>query len=347
VKRQELIAWVHEVAAGASAGHVLEDSRVELKGRLIDPGQAARRLAAHANVSGGEPVLWVIGIDEKTGKCVGASREELTNWLSALRSHFVGDAPNLRQTVVVSITTGANLLALHFDSDEAPYIVRNPAFGKPGGGPVSAEVPWRDGNSTRTAGRGDLLRLLLPRQLHPEVDVMDGWLGVEEAVLTIDAKPVEVLSWDLWLGAYYTPKDDRQVVMPYHRCRLTLSFKRWSFNFKFPSSVIRIGPEMEGGSAIPVLYAAQTNSPWMTTPVAGTPQTPRPAEARLGSAGRLIISANIATQRVKLLPRQAILIAEIGVVGSDQAQPVTWRLDPVGEHSSRFAQEWRLSPKDT
>jgi len=201
VKRQELIALVHEIAAGASAGHALEDSRVELKARLIDPVQAARRLAAHANVSGGEPVLWVIGVDEKTGKVLGALREELADWLGAVRSQFVGDAPNLRQTVVVSIRTGVTVLALQFDSDEAPYLVRNPSFGKPGGGPVSAEVPWRDGNSTRTAGRRDLLRLLLPRQLHPEVDVMDGWLGVEETMLTVDEKPVEVLSWDVWLGA--------------------------------------------------------------------------------------------------------------------------------------------------
>ncbi len=346
MKRQELIALVHEIAAGASAGHALEDSRVELKARLIDPVQAARRLAAHANVSGGEPVLWVIGVDEKTGKVLGALREELADWLGAVRSQFVGDAPNLRQTVVVSIRTGVTVLALQFDSDEAPYLVRNPSFGKPGGGPVSAEVPWRDGNSTRTAGRRDLLRLLLPRQLHPEVDVMDGWLGVEETVLTVDEKPVEVLSWDVWLGAYYTPKDDRLVVMPYHRCRLILSFKRWSFNFRFPSSVIRIGPEMEGGSAIPVLYPSQTTSPWMTTPVAGAAQTPRPAEARLGSAGRLIISANIATHRVKLLPRQAIVTAEIGVVGSDQAQPVTWRLDPVDRPRPRYTQEWQLSAED-
>ncbi len=51
------------------------------------------------------------------------------------------------------------VVAMLFETDRAPFVVKNPAYGTVGGDPVSLEVPWREGATTRSARRRDLLRL--------------------------------------------------------------------------------------------------------------------------------------------------------------------------------------------
>ncbi|PYS76160.1 MAG: hypothetical protein DMF66_16260 [Acidobacteria bacterium] len=58
-------------------GQPNEDARVELKAAWPnDAYKAARQIAAHANPAGGEPILWVIGVDQK-GEVVGTGHNEL------------------------------------------------------------------------------------------------------------------------------------------------------------------------------------------------------------------------------------------------------------------------------
>jgi hypothetical protein len=66
------------------------------------------------------------------------------------------------------------VVSLVFESDTAPFVVRNHVHGHQGGGPVAWEVPWRDGTAVRSATRADLLRLLLSAQHLPAVDAITG-----------------------------------------------------------------------------------------------------------------------------------------------------------------------------
>ena len=85
----QIEAWTLDIIDQVKSGKPIEDFRVELKAEWIDGFKAARRMAGHANASQGEPIIWLIGVDEKEG-VVGATREELSNWLSKVQSHFDG-----------------------------------------------------------------------------------------------------------------------------------------------------------------------------------------------------------------------------------------------------------------
>src|SRR6266487_3544733 len=137
MRLSEIENWAHSVIAQVEAGQQNEDSRVELKSTwLLDLPRAARRLAGHANAARGESILWLIGVDEKTG-VIGAKREDFAAWYAGVKTEFDGLAPE-----VISInvpTRGNTVVALFFETDRAPFVVRNPAFGSPAGGPVERE----------------------------------------------------------------------------------------------------------------------------------------------------------------------------------------------------------------
>ncbi len=153
----EVEHWVITVADRVRASAPIEDSRVELKAEWPDAVDAARRIAGHANAARGDPVLWIIGLDEKRG-AIGAAVNELAKWHPKVQAQFDGIAPAMEDFLVPY--DGQTLVALLFETSGAPFVVRNPMFGKPGGGPISRETPWREGTSIRSATRTDLIRLL-------------------------------------------------------------------------------------------------------------------------------------------------------------------------------------------
>lgn len=154
-----LEAWTLRVVDSALRGANAEDARVELKRDWPKPMQAARILAGHANASRGTPILWVIGVDEQDG-VKGADFQELSNWYAAVCSCFDGIAPSLQELSVA--VSDRNVVAMLFETDRAPFVIKNPVFGSQGGGSVEREVPWREGTRTLTARREDLIRLLAP-----------------------------------------------------------------------------------------------------------------------------------------------------------------------------------------
>lgn len=167
----ELEAWVLKVLDRAAAGQPNEDFRIEFKSEWLDAAQAARRLAGHANAARGDRVLWIIGAD-KDGKVVGASREELANWWPQVQARFDEVAPTLLRDMNVHV--GAHtVVALLFESVRAPFVVK---AAKPEGS-IQREVPWREGTAIRSAHRQDVVRLLSPLVLTPEVEVIDGSLS--------------------------------------------------------------------------------------------------------------------------------------------------------------------------
>jgi len=89
MKPTEIEGWALSVINRALAGQPVEDARVELKSKWPDNAHgAARRIAGHANAAHGEPILWLIGIDEKNRQVVGADYVELASWWSQVQSLF-------------------------------------------------------------------------------------------------------------------------------------------------------------------------------------------------------------------------------------------------------------------
>lgn len=159
MKNSEIESWALRTISQAQSQQPSEDSRVELKSIWPpDYSKAARRIAAHLNAARGEPLLWLIGVDEKTGTTLGADRLEFTKWIGGIAGEFDGLAPRCYD-VNVPTNNNSTVVALVFESDRAPYVVRNPKFGT-SKEPIALEVPWREGTAVRSATRADLLLIL-------------------------------------------------------------------------------------------------------------------------------------------------------------------------------------------
>lgn len=159
-----------EVVDRALSGRKVEDDRIELKAEWPDAHRAARQIAGHANASGTEPVLWIIGIDENRARVCSVDTEEASSWWHGVRRWFDGDAPEL--TVLnVTVRPGTAVVALEFQTDRAPYVV-----GTKSGGQVQREVPWREGNATRSAHRHELLRSVVAQASVPTLELIRGQL---------------------------------------------------------------------------------------------------------------------------------------------------------------------------
>lgn len=152
MKGQDITDWALNVIGRALSGQPTEDSRVELKALWPDTKQAARRLAGHANASYGDNILWLIGVDEKGRAIIGADGMELATWYPQLQKEFDDNvAPHLVADVNLS-AEGKSVVALLFDTSNAPYVVKVPNSDR-------LEVAWREGTRTRSAMRPELLRL--------------------------------------------------------------------------------------------------------------------------------------------------------------------------------------------
>lgn len=206
-------AWALNVIERVERGEPVEDSRVKLKTDWIGPEDAARRIAGHANAARGAEVLWLIGVDERNRKVVGADCNELANWWPQVQAEFDRLAPSMVDYNVPH--QDKTVVALVFETDRAPFVVKNQAYRKPEGGPVQWEVPWREGTAVRSASREDLVKLLSPMQALPTLEVVEGTLSVTKE----KSEKGETLSWNLWLRVYVEPGSQDPLVIPYRRCR--------------------------------------------------------------------------------------------------------------------------------
>jgi hypothetical protein len=207
-------AWAVQIISKVQSGDRVEDARVELKREWPDSEKAARRIAGHANSCFGVDILWIIGLDEKEG-ILGAQPEELSDWWQRVRSQFDGVAPALIDLVVP--VQGKSLICLLFETNRPPYVVRNVKYGTPSGGSVEWEIPWREGTSVRSAGRNDLIRLLVPTLKQPDIEVLGGYGSLREKT-DYPSKEVVGVNLAFSLEIYMTPRSDAPAVIPFHRC---------------------------------------------------------------------------------------------------------------------------------
>lgn len=197
--------WALRIIDRVNRRQPVEDSRVELKADWPEPGKAARRIAGHANAARGAPILWLIGVDERQG-VVGVGTEESSTWFSSVRARFEELAPVLTDLAVP--VGNLMVMALLFETDRAPFVVKNPAYNSRGGGPVQFEVPWREATAVRSARRSDLIRMLSPLRSSPEIEVLGAELEAQ--------RDGERLHWSLEVDLYVVTDAGEQVVIPYH-----------------------------------------------------------------------------------------------------------------------------------
>lgn len=210
MRPQEIEAWVLSIVDRLASNEPLEDSRVELKAEWpSDLSRAARQLAGHCNAARGEPVLWIIGLDESRG-IVGATRNELADWQSGIAKQFDGIVPELCSDLNVP-AGDKTVVALLFATDRAPYVVKNSKYGERDGGPVEREVPWRQGTKVRSARREDLLRLLTPVSRLPQIETLS-------CTLTCKWTGPDALYWELTSELYLVPSSPDVLAIPFHKC---------------------------------------------------------------------------------------------------------------------------------
>lgn len=212
--------WGLHIIERVESKQLVEDSRVELKAEWpTDHSKAARQIAGHANSARGEPILWLIGVDEIRG-VTGANYEEISNWKQSVEAEFDGLAPTLSHLNIPY--QNKTVVALLWQTEGMPFLVKNPLYGKPAGGPISLEVPWREGGSTRTANRTDILKLLYPVTKAPSFEVIRGEFNISKGQQ--DGYGQILCEGGLSLDVYIVPGSTSRLVIPCHKCEAKFTF---------------------------------------------------------------------------------------------------------------------------
>lgn len=221
MKKQQLEYLALEIISRVKAGQKVEDTTVELKAEWPkEPRDAARRIAGHANAARGEPITWLIGLDEKSG-VVGAEEKEFANWWPQIRKHFDDDvSPDLITHVSIRDESGKSVVAVHFETDRAPYVV------KTGHDKHSFEVPWRSGTAIRSVKRNDLLRILVPRISRPDCTL----IGLRMSRM-LQNQHHRMYRWLVELALYLVPRSESNLYVPMRDLELTLT------NYQQPTPV--------------------------------------------------------------------------------------------------------------
>lgn len=137
------------------AGGQIEDDRIEAKRDWPDPAKA-RQLGGSANRARGELLIYVVGVDDKTGATHPTGGQDVAAWWAQMSARFDQTPPEMIHHLNVAVGPGESVAAILFATDRAPYVV------KTSGGTPEREVPMREGTRTRSATRVELLRMLAP-----------------------------------------------------------------------------------------------------------------------------------------------------------------------------------------
>lgn len=147
MKPLEVKSWALTVVERVISSQPSEDSRVECKASWLDVKNIARQLAGHANAAKGEPILWLIGVDEKGATITGAEHNALNDWYPQLTKEFDGIAPRLSTDLNIEVGD-KTIVALLFETTDAPFMIKVPNSDR-------LEIPWREGTRTRSATRAE------------------------------------------------------------------------------------------------------------------------------------------------------------------------------------------------
>ena len=171
--RQQVESAVIRAIQLARNGDSVEDDAVELKREWPEP-KKARQLAGSANRLNGEPLIYVVGVDEQ-GKCFPTGATEPSDWWAQIENQFDEVAPDLAIHMNVSLESGDSVVAMAFLTDRAPYVIKNPLGGAP-----ECEVPIRTATGTRSANRATLIRMLSNVASRPTLTLLAAEMTLED-----------------------------------------------------------------------------------------------------------------------------------------------------------------------
>jgi hypothetical protein len=103
--------------------------------------------------------------------------------------------------------------ALAFDSEEVPFLIKNPSKGTQSTEVIEFEVPWREGTMVRSARRGELLSILYRRGPLPDFELLSAIYGVESQKSVNEVKATGTIRLEI----YIVPRSDDPVVLPLRR----------------------------------------------------------------------------------------------------------------------------------
>ncbi len=329
MKPHQIEGWALSIVDRVLTNQPVEDDRVELKREWpTDFPKTARQIAGHANASQGDSILWLIGVDERGKNVTGTSAEEVSTWLSQLQKQFDGLAPGLEH---INVPVGEKtIVALLFSTDRAPFVVSNPAFNTQGGGSVQLEVPWREGTSTRSARRSDLLRILVPKMYLPYLELLGCGLQVYAKQ---HPSSTERIQWDLLCDIYVTPSPEQNsLVFPFHRCQARVSVPEILQVTVFRN--LRITPLNRLGS----YFGSEKDTP----PSFAAKATNN--EIAFTHPGRCHVKAHLdSTDKPKLEDRsQATVSLTLQPTGSDLSVSANYVLQRKGKISKNLIAEWEF-----
>lgn len=232
--KQEIELWAVRYVQAAVNGRKPEDDRVELKSAwpVSDFHRTARQIAGQANAAHGQPILWVIGVDESKG-LVTTVPVEISEWWTQVGRWFDGPSPGIQ--VVQTELGEVPLVALCFETQSAPYLVN----AKHESGSAEREVPWREANRTRSARRFELLEMLVERAVLPTYEVL-------EAKLEMRTHQHDT-QWDLTVKCYADCALNSSVVLPWHRATAAVSIPGQFMDVDFLRIASRSGQASEHG----------------------------------------------------------------------------------------------------
>lgn len=147
-------------------GEKIENDLIECK-RAWPSDNKARQLAGSLNRAAGDPVIYVIGIDEKDGSIHDTSDTDILDWWNQIVGQFDQVPAEMIRHIDVPISATESVVGIAFSSDRAPYLV------KTGSARPSLEIPMREGTGTRTARRDELMRMLAPALRVPTVTILE------------------------------------------------------------------------------------------------------------------------------------------------------------------------------
>jgi len=226
----QLEARILELVDTVVRGHRIEDDLVECK-REWPPISKARQLAGSANSAHGDPILWIVGLDEDAQQIATVDQQDPAQWWSQMQARFdQGIAPTLTAHLRVPVGNNESVIALLFETDRAPYLV------KCTGGSPEREVAVRDGTRTRSAHRDELIRMMTPALRVPQVIILGADLNavwheanVSENKQLLRAENIQ-LSGEAWVYIEHIGTD--VMVLPGHEISADFSFAEQTIPLK-------------------------------------------------------------------------------------------------------------------
>lgn len=208
---RDVEVWAGQVLEEIAAGRTIEDTLVELKAEWpTNHLKTARRIAAHANAARGETILWLFGASDKDGGSIpGVNPTEFQNWWGQVRKIFNEDFPvPIERRVIYG---KLQVMAVAFLTNLAPYVITVPE--KEVG--FSREVPFREGQDTKSATRSQLVRILAPVNRLPLIEILtcSATVGIGQPGGTDDWS----YSWSLDAKLFIAQPADQHTTLATHK----------------------------------------------------------------------------------------------------------------------------------